>query len=251
MTPYVLQHPDFALGNFINLTPAIRWLAERLPYSSGKRVPVYFSTNYVRECFLNCPFIEILKERPDYDPIFSSAITNPDNDRPDYQHIFNVITGTQWTAAYHTCVDQPVMPQFDISAELVMINGSGSQADEYTRKKDVGESLYRFASEYISGRINICACGSYDDLSRAPYMVRLAHWGRWGDIRNSLAQMSAARCIIANDSGLAHAAGAMNKPLLVLWKDTPRERCKNAGMLTEYSYENHEENIRTFLEKYL
>ena len=53
---YVHQHPHFALGNFINCTPAIQWLAKKY----DARIPVLFDTEYVRQCFLDCPFIEII-----------------------------------------------------------------------------------------------------------------------------------------------------------------------------------------------
>ena len=247
MIPYILQHPDFALGNFINLTPAIRWLAERLPEEDEGKVPVYFSTDYVRECFLDCDFIHHLDSMPDYDPAFSSCLINQSNDRPDFQHAFNVLTGQNWQLKYHTYVDSPMPNQI---GHVLIINGSGSDDPKYIYQKYVGPEPYEYVCK-IGRRRKIIACGSYSDMDRSPYMARLAHEGVWGNMRHTLSLIAGARCIIANDTGLAHAAGAMNKPLLVLWKNTPRERCKNAGTLTEYSYENHEENIQRFLEKYL
>lgn len=244
---YVLQHPDFALGNFINLTPALRWMAER----EGVPVLVYFSTDYVRECFLDCPFITILDENPGCDPVLSSAITNPDNTFPDYQHVFHLVAGKKWDHAYHTYVDSPEPEKI---SSLMLINGSGSTVEKYVASKDVGMYPYQFAFETvknISPCYQVVSCGSYDDLERAPYMVRYSDDACWNNMRRTLALMAGARCVIANDTGLAHAAGAMNKPLLVLWKDTPRERCKNAGTRTEYSYGNHKENIDLFLKKYL
>lgn len=245
--PYVLQHPDFALGNFINLTPAIKWLAVR----EGEPVPVYFSTDYVQECFLDCPFIRILDRKPDHGPLFDSGMINPDNDMPDYQYVFQRIAGTKWTPNYHTYVD--CIPVEEVSS-LMMINGSGSIAEKYVKSKDVGAEPYKYAYDAVKN-ISLCyrvvSAGSFDDLERAPYMVRYSDKACWNNMRQTLALMHGARCVIANDTGLAHAAGAMFKPLLVLWKNTPRERCKNAGPLTEYSYENHEENIQRFLEKYL
>lgn len=244
---YVLQHPDFALGNFINLTPALRWLAER----EGAPVPVYFSTDYVLDCFLDCPFIRILHEKPDHDPLFSSAITNPDNTFPDYQHVFNLVTGRKWDPAYHTYVDYPRAIKI---SSVMLLNGSGSTEEKYVALKDVGRDPYKYAyneAKDISPCYQVVSCGSYDDLERAPYMVRYSDDACWNNMRKTLALMAGACCVIANDTGLAHAAGAMNKPLLVLWKDTPRERCKNAGTRTEYSYQDHEENIGRFIKKYL
>lgn len=246
MISYVFQHPDFALGNFINLTPAIRWMAEQVQ----SPVPVYFSHSYVRDCFLRCPFIHILHMKPDNDPMFTSAMTNQNDDRPDYQYIFNVITGgMKWNDKYHTYVDES-WPE-EIPGNVMMINGSGSESEKYTQKKDVGPEPYRRVKEIVGEKKVLVACGSYSDLYRASYMAQFATFGCWNNMVRTLQLMKGASCIIANDTGLAHAAGAMNKPLLVLWKNTPRERCKNAGTQTEYSYENHEENIQIFLEKHL
>lgn len=241
---YILQDRNFALGNFINLTPAIRCLSER----QGQRIPVFFETAYVRDCFLDCPFIKILNGRPEQLPSFTSATINNANDRPDYQFAFEVMTGRKWTPEYHTYVD------FCSDAEeiegIMLLNGSGSANQDYIAKKDVGQGPYLAVKKY-AGREKIFSGGSLHDLDRAPYMATIADEACWGDIRQTLKTMARAKCVIANDTGLAHAAGAMNKPLLVLWKDTPRERCKNAGHRTEYSYENHEENIEAFLKKYL
>jgi ADP-heptose:LPS heptosyltransferase len=45
-----------------------------------------------------------------------------------------------------------------------------------------------------------------------------------------------AKLIISNDTGLAHAAGAMNKNILILWKDTPFIKNQNPGLNTKYCY---------------
>ncbi len=264
---YVYQHPNFGLGNFINLTPAIRWLSEQ----EGRPIPVFFSTEYVRQCFIQCPFIEILKKKPNTDPVFSSALTNPNDDYPDYWHVFRVITGNHWMPKYHTYVDRVLPEECQTAARwytnymgypdrmlieeypgsLLLINGSGSDEQRYIDSKDVGETPYRHAAKLAAGWTNIVSCGSYADMKRAPYMVSIATQGCFGNMRRTLGYLAGAKCVIANDTGLAHAAGALNKPLLVLWKNTPRERCKNAGTKTQYAYENHMEAIESFLKQHL
>ena len=246
MKRYILQDKNFALGNFINLTPTIQYLSEQM----GLKVPVFFETEYVRQCFLDCPFIEILKEKPEYKPEFTSAIINAANDRPDYQYIFEMANGKAWTPKYHTYIDYKNTRPVE-QGSIMLLNGSGSQNEEYTAKKDVGPDPYRYAVQYIAKKRKIISAGSFDDLARAPYMANLAHEACWGDIRKTLRMMASASCVIANDTGLAHAAGAMNKPLLVLWKDTARERCKNAGINTVYSYSNHDQNIKDFLDAHI
>jgi len=90
---WVLQQHNFGLGNFINCTPAIKKLSQRL----GKPIPVYFDLPFVRDCFLDCEFIHILKTKPKEDPLFTSVLTNTShNTRPDYQFIYHKVTGEQW-----------------------------------------------------------------------------------------------------------------------------------------------------------
>jgi hypothetical protein len=226
---YVEQHPSYNLGNFINCTPALRYLAER----DGKPVPVLFHTDYVRQCFLDCPFIEHI-EVPVGRRLFGSEMVNRRNTMPDYAWIFEQVTAHSYRGQYHTYVDQPGAPaKFPIP---VIVNGSGSEREAYVASKDVGPEPYMAAGSALF-------VGSEADLARNPW----AESFHVGDIRQALGYIADAPCVIANDTGLAHAAGAMNKPLLVLWKDTPFPRCGNPGKNTTYAFDNHVEAVREFV----
>ena len=226
---YVEQHPSYALGNFINCTPTLRYLAER----DGRPVPVLFNTEYVKQCFLDCPFIEHI-EVPKGKRLFGSEMVCRANTESDYAYIFRQVTGIEWSEEWHTYVDQPNAPvDFPIP---VIVNGSGSEREAYVASKDVGSGPYIAAGKALF-------VGSEADLARNPWAT-LFHVG---DIRQALGYIANAPCIIANDTGLAHAAGAMNKPLLVLWKDTPFPRCGNPGKNTTYAFGNHVQAVRDFL----
>ena len=94
---------NFGLGNTINCTPALEWLAK----DYGKRIPVYFDLPFVRDAFLDCPFIKILDSKPSYEPLFTSQLTNTtENKKPDYQYIFERVTGRKWNGE-RCYVDQP------------------------------------------------------------------------------------------------------------------------------------------------
>lgn len=235
---YILQHKDFALGNFINITPAIAWLHEQ----RRERIPVYFSTLYVRQCFEDWKTIQILDRQPAGPPLFGSNITNQANDRPDYQHAFEVFTGEQWTPKYHTYVDEPKMTKRereDLAGAIVIINGAGNQDQKYVTTKDPGHEAF---VDTVAGATldhpgaKIIAVGSQADLGRCPWLKDIADESYFGNIRLALKIISRAKVVIANDTGLAHAAGAMNQRLVVLMKHTPRERVKNPGFNTTYLY---------------
>jgi hypothetical protein len=69
-----------------------------------------------------------------------------------------------------------------------------------------------------------------------------------GDIRRSLSLVRDAKKIISNDTGLAHCAGAMNKDILILWKDTPFIKNQNPGKKTIYSQkQNWIKDINNYL----
>lgn len=241
---YVEQHPDFALGNFINCTPTMRYLAEK----ERCRIPVYFTKEYVKQCFLDCPFMEIIDE-PRGRKLFSSKQVCPDNSLPDYQYIFQQVLGLQWSPYfinYHTYVDSP--DGYSNRDYVLFINGSAIEDIKYVRKKNPGSAMYTFAKE----QINRCVIftGSKDDLKRmecSTYDIQVT-----GNMRKALALVRDAKYIISNDTGLAHAAGAMDKPILILWKSTQVMKNKNPGLHTQYSYEetdNWFDDIMEFIHK--
>lgn len=236
---YVEQHPNFALGNFINCTPTLKYLAER----DGRPVPVLFHTDYVRQCFLDCPFIEHI-EIPYGKRLFGSDLKCKANTVPDYEFIFREVTGQWWTEKYHTYVDAP--GGMVMADSIVLVNGSGSEREAYVASKDVGPDPYLVAN--YQGRTVFV--GSDEDEARNPWSEQCNEVAT-GDIRNALAQIASAKCVIANDTGLAHAAGAMNKPLLVLWKDTPFPRCSNPGKRTEYAFKDHSHAVTEFLSRFV
>ena len=89
------QNVNYALGNFIMLTPGIKRLSEKI----NDKIDVYFTIPYVKECFMDCEFInhvDFLYEKPS----FSSKMVN--REIPDYKYMFNKMTGEDWNEKYHT-----------------------------------------------------------------------------------------------------------------------------------------------------
>ena len=248
---YVHQIASHALGNFINCTPTLRWMSKK--YEA--RIPVLFDTEYVKQCFLDCPFIEII-DAPRGKRLFGSELKAPKRSRwMDCEYIFRQVTGRRWTPEWHTYVDVPANPWDAHEADpdldggpspsrlTVLINGSGSERSDYVASKDLGAAPY---IEAIKQGGAFWFVGSMQDRDRNPWFRECHAWAA-GDIRMALSCISIADAVIANDTGLAHAAGAMNKPLLVLWKNTPFPRCSNPGHNTQYAFDNHEQAVMDFL----
>jgi len=220
----VNQHPSFALGNFINVMPAVRYWHKKL----GRRLPVKYHTEYVRQCFLDCPFLVEVDELPAHDLLICSSQINRNNTEPDYLHIYHRNCNRRWLKQYHTYVDVPRDKQWATYGHVVVMNGTGNQDWQYINKKDPGAGAFRLLSPLMKDRKSFFTGTSMDrDRSYLPvdgYVL--------DDIRTSLKLISQAGLVITNDTGLAHAAGAMNVPTIIIWKDTLRPKNHNPGTYT-------------------
>jgi ADP-heptose:LPS heptosyltransferase len=89
-----------------------------------------------------------------------------------------------------------------------------------------------YFAENLAGNYTQAFTGSQDDVNRAKGLFdNMPHY--LGGIRLALALIREADYVVANDSGLAHAAAAMKKPMCILWKNTslpknsnPNPECK-------------------------
>lgn len=229
---WVYQDPNYALGNFVNVTPVIRWIFAR----TGNPVPVYFGTEYVREMYHDHPYITEIKEAPSTEPIVSSALVCRENTMPDYMFAFEKATGEKWTPRY-----KPFAGFTSTFGQrkrmLVLLNGSGSENTRYVESKDPGPEVYRSIVERAKSQgYHIVFAGSGEDYRRNGWLNDVSECVdvEVGDIRKAMDLIYQADRVIGNDTGLVHAAGAIDKHLLVLWKHTPFTRCQNSGVNTTY-----------------
>lgn len=244
--PMIEQHSGYALGNFIMLTPGIKRLSE----IKKEKIDVYFTIPYVKDCFVDCDFMNHVGRlrRP---PTFSSKMIN--QSIPDYQYTFELMTGEKWTENYHTYVD--IVSEIPKHNEkyLLLLNGLGGLSlndndpkPKWYGKKEIPEEIFNLINERSD--LPIYFTGSESDIKQNPWMVKICNRIEIGDIRKSLSLIRDAEKIISNDTGLAHCAGAMNKDLLILWKDTPFIKNQNPGKKTRYSQkENWINDINNYL----
>ncbi len=227
--PWIHQTELYGLGNFINLTPTIKLMANHF----DKPIPVYFDFDFIRDCFLDCEFMEILDEKPDYNPLFTSGLVNFKNDCPDYIHVYKEVTKALPLMGEipHTYVDQA--KELDIpKVNTLFIRGSGSEQKIYLDSKMPHDDYYKeYFAENLAGCYTEAFTGSDKDVTRAnglfDGMTKYV-----GGIRMALALIREADYVVANDSGLAHAAGAMNKRMTILWKNTSLPKNCNPGKHT-------------------
>ncbi|HPJ53691.1 MAG TPA: glycosyltransferase family 9 protein [Flavobacteriales bacterium] len=223
--PYVLQDKNYGLGNFVNLTVAFPRLCELHDMPS---IPVYFEAPTFAKAFQDCPFITILPERPQGPPKWSSSLVCKSNEEEDWRYVYRTTTHEEWDGQWtyvDTCPEYTVTNEGDDDGQgyTVLVNGAGNIAERYVTTKDPGPEYY----EDVMDREPCVFVGSENDLKRNPWAEEIAYG--IGDIRQTLAIIAGAKRVVANDTGLAHAAAAMKKDLTVLWVNTKLPRCKPIG----------------------
>lgn len=235
---YYHQVHNFGLGNAINGFAALRRLSEK----HNKPIPVYFDLDFVRDCFLDCPFIEILDTKPNSQPLFTSVLTNTThNTRPDYQFIFEKVTGEKWSGQ-QCYVDRPNGYKMPSNNYAVFIHGSAHNDNRYLDTKEIPVSYYEMAVyRCIERGLDVVFVGNASDLKRNKWAEPYAIGNN--DIRHALCLISNASVVIGNDSGLIHASGAMNKKTFVFWKNTQYPRCYNSGNNSYYLHKGDWSNV--------
>tara|TARA_R110000822_G_scaffold290127_1_gene412179 strand:+ start:48 stop:764 length:717 start_codon:yes stop_codon:yes gene_type:complete len=235
----VYQNPNYALGNFIMITPAIKKLAEVLE----KPIDVVFTKDYVKQCFLDCPFINHIDSAEGKNIAIDSSMVNLA--MPDYQYSFKKVHNIPWTKEYHTYIDPPQEYDYSDQDYLLVLNGLAGIG--WKGKKEIPKHTHDTIKQY--SKLPIWFTGSQTDLDiNSPWMEGIADRIELNNIRKALAIVRDAKLIIANDTGLAHAAGALNKNILILWKDTPFIKNQNPGEHTKYALKNEwEEKIINYL----
>jgi hypothetical protein len=217
---HILQDRNFGLGNFINLTPTIKALSEHL----DMKIPVYFELDHVKQCFIDCDFMEILEKQPFDKPLFSSAMVDFRNRIPDWVYVYRE-TSKLFNLnpdAPHTYVDRASEIDGIDKPYTLFMYGSGNEDKLYMNTKSPDKSYY---TDYMNGKCIFT--GSEVDYNRERWFNHMDHY--LNDIRKSLALIRDATLIISNDTGLAHAAGAMNKNIIILWKDSALPKNGNPG----------------------
>lgn len=235
---YVKQPNGYEFGNFIMNTPTIKALSNYY----GKPINVYFETDTVGKMFDMCPFIKSisLSETKDKEMIYEANISNSavnlneksppfsESDMSDYDFIYETVLGklgldTSAGAPY------PYVDEYDKPSEipyddyvLIIRGGNHKLPDYWVAWKDCGHDIYRKIIKEIS--LPIVFIGNNQDYHK--YIQHMKDYTEnpiiiLNDIKKSLGAIKHAKYIVANDTGMYHAAGALNKDMFVMWKDMP------------------------------
>lgn len=239
------QEKTFGLGNFINCTPTLKALA----YYYKEPIPVLFET--IGEAFEDCKFIKHIK-KPKGKELFGSYTIN--SQMPDWEFIYKEVQ-------LKLRINLPCIPYSYVDAVekhvsiensyYVIVRGCFSNIPHKVSSKDPGDNIYINIIRDLEHRTSIKAVfvGTKDDYNRAKLTFDII--GRrlkWGEttLRDALSLVNSAKFVIGNDTGLVHAAAALNKDTFCMWKKTDKIKNRARGEVC-YSYSNHFENFRKWI----
>lgn len=237
------QERTFGLGNFINCTPTLRALSDYY----GQPIPVLFET--VGEAFRDCQFIKHIK-KPKGKELFGSYDIN--SRMPDWEFIFKKVENElsiKLGEIPPSYVDN--RPFHQSKYYYVVLRGCFSNIPHKISAKDPGNNIYIEIIRHIeqSDSIKPVFVGTHDDYLRNEFVSKIIgrrlEWNKT-TLRGALALVSGSAFIIGNDTGLMHAAAALNKKAFCMWERTSFVK-NQARNKIDYSMANHFINFRKWI----
>ena len=204
------------LGNFIHTTPALQHISKQ----TGRPVKVKFHDEYIEKCFLSSTFIESINDR-NIDP--NSIIRFPEYDSKgllnDYEFIFRQLTGIDFVGQEKTYVDRPHHVPKKNQRYIVLLNGGNGANEKFIEAKKMTrqmlESVFFIADEFNVPVVFLGNNYDYDTSKKImPDFDDYCHVVL-NDIRMALNYIDESEGVISNDTGLYHAACAMEKKVIV------------------------------------
>jgi ADP-heptose:LPS heptosyltransferase len=190
--------------------------------------------------FLDCPFIKIInrKQAKQRDVLFTSAFVNEDIE--DWKFIHQSVTkhfGIEIDNIPHTYVDICEKP-FELNKKYCVIIRGGVK-NSWFSEKEPGDDIYKYILEKVSSKRRVVFIGSQSDYES--FICRMKNWAPVStlildDIRKSLGAIEHSDFLVSNDTGMYHAAGALNKEVFVLWKHTNFIKNKSPGENCRFSF---------------
>jgi len=213
------QTKGWGMGNFINITPAIRWLFLR----NIEKIPVYFEEPYLKDLIKDWEIAKIIDKMPDTQSAVNSRWANRyDGTCPDYENIFKMVTPHN-SCNVGTYCDKPEPPLIH-KDYVCFIRGSIKGREQ---EKDPGEDIYYHAiKKCTEAGLKCVYVGVEYDYQRWGIDFVNSFFSVLGSMRAEMSYINGAKFIVTNDTGLYHVGGAYQKKGIVFWKDT--DPIKNA-----------------------
>ena len=239
------QERSFGLGNFINCTPTLKALSDYYK----EPIPVLFES--IGEGFEDCPFIRHI-DKPEGKELFGSYTVN--SSIPDWLFIYNEVQsklGIKLGPIPDSYVDSPDEVFINDNTHITILRGCFSNIPHKVAAKDPGDDIYIEIIRYLHSQTTLKTVfvGTEDDYIRAKNMFdvigKKLEWEKT-TLREALALVKHSKFVIGNDTGLMHAAAALDKKAFCMWKNTNFVKNKTRATLF-YSMRDHFNNFRPWI----
>jgi len=230
---YIHQHEGYGIGNFINCTPTIRRLYEK----TGELIPVNYSMKVVEKLFEDCEFTITIsdKQAKNMKKLFDSSMVN--HSMPDYKYIYQNIIGDSEPVPHTYVPSYPIPEEYKNRDYIVIVRGCDYRG-HWLDKKDPGDDIYKYIIDTIKDEYDIVLIGA--DVDNERFYHYMKDWTdnisvELNDVQKSIGLIRGSECVVCNDTGMYHAAGALNHQTFILWKDTPFKKNQSPGKNCFYS----------------
>jgi ADP-heptose:LPS heptosyltransferase len=214
---WFLQNKANGLGNFIMATPAIYVL-----YKQYGPIPVYFATHSISKLYQNCEFISVLKNRPKIKPSWTSTRPKRRSHESDSEALCRIVG--HCGPVPPTYIDGIVTKKLKPKKQQQVAVFHGCLGRAWKDKKNLGRKIRQLIIKLLLRRNMIpVILGNSKDRNQywcnnnldgcVDYLGKLS-------LIDSVSVLKQCDFFISNDTGLYHAAGAMEKPGMVIWKAT-------------------------------
>lgn len=219
MRHWVYQPKDYGLGNFISATPALlEWHRKtREPYG------VWFASSWMAEAFRGMPGMAILPTKPTHPPMLKLGRLELEDGQSDYEAWFHQL-GLEIPSRILPWIRNCGLNVGDdaiVSGPPICVF-MGCGGSYWRAQKTIGRYVYQDVIQMLADDghdVMLIGSSSDRELLPAPVPGCLDLRG----LRSLTASLAILRrCLlwIGNDSGLYHAAAALRKPGVCMWKAT-------------------------------
>lgn len=235
------QVKHWELGNFVMATPMLHLKSQEL----GSPVPVLFQNKHVRELYVRCPFISIIKQKPNAPPFGTTKCVPRKTKRETDIHAYVRRYCKKYEHIPAPYVDDNVVYDFPRQSGKVHVAVfHGCLGKHLIGSKDIHPKALQHLIDTIIKRNYVpVVLGNKTDQQRFWKKVRLKNsvnmLGKL-TLKETVNVLQQCDCFISNDTGLYHVAGALNKPGLVLWKNT--DMIKNSSPCSRIKHYRNRKN---------
>lgn len=219
------QVEGWNLGNFIMATPLLVHYFNKF----NTKVPVFFNTKSLEDLYKESPYIKVLSKRPSHKPFETTKCPRREKGESDTEALCRIHFGLHKKDIPHTYVPVKVETVIEKkSPTLAIFNGCLTKKTEI---KDIGDEVRKKMIETtLTAGVVPVILGSKSDFKKFWSKIDLSRTVNYLDkltLKDTVGVLSQCDYFMSNDTGLYHAAGALNIKGLVIWTKTDEVKNKS------------------------